>query len=151
VETPGQRGIGTVRPASISNGGDPTGIVEQVTWESWGGEVAMGDGVGYYVGPGEGGADARPEPATVFAFDLGDCHGQLAYRAVQWFFPEQGEHYDPSTQQLRTSSGEELTTSIDICPDEVYDSTASSSPGTTPESISSGDMGVDESPSTTIP
>jgi hypothetical protein len=29
------------------------------------------------------------------AFDLGNCDGKLMYRAVEWYFPQHGEHFNP--------------------------------------------------------
>jgi hypothetical protein len=47
------RGFGEVRPATVFNGGDPTGLVTGITWSSWGGSTATGTGTSDYVGPGQ--------------------------------------------------------------------------------------------------
>ena len=31
------------------------------------------------------------------AFDLGICGGELMYQAVEWYFSEYGESFDPSS------------------------------------------------------
>src|SRR5690242_5464978 len=38
---PSQQGYGEVRPRVIFNGGDPTGLVQNISWTSWGGEQAL--------------------------------------------------------------------------------------------------------------
>lgn len=91
------RGYGSARPATIDNGGDSTGIVTGVTWQSWGGAQATGTGTAYYDPPGKPFADAFAETATVVAFDLGTCDGVLMYQAVEWYFPETGGSFDPGT------------------------------------------------------
>lgn len=88
---PDLRGIGEVRPSEIWLGGTAAGTVDDITWDSWGEAQATGTGTGYYVGPGEFGADASAEPAVIVASDLGDCDGQLAYRRLNWYFPGQGQ------------------------------------------------------------
>ena len=89
VWAPNQDGFGEVRPDRFYGGGSPLGLVEAITWDSWGGSQATGTGTGYY---GDSGASARPEPARIVASDLGICHGQQAYRQVDWYFPNQGQH-----------------------------------------------------------
>ncbi len=90
-----QRGYGTVQPSAIDNGGDPTGIVEGVRWQSWGEDRAFGVGTSSYEPPGKMVADSIPEQATVVAFDLGSCNGVRSYNAVTWYFPQHGEKFDP--------------------------------------------------------
>jgi hypothetical protein len=87
-------GFGTVRPSSFSNGGDPTGDVGLVTWDSWGGARATGHGTSTYVAPDQATAQGTQERADIVAFDLGDCAGQYMYRKVQWYFPEHGQTFD---------------------------------------------------------
>ena len=81
---PGQTGFGEAHPVVIFAGGDPTGLVEDVEWRSWGAERAVG--VGYsWVPPADGPvAAATRERVTVVAWDLGACAGQPAYRALAW-------------------------------------------------------------------
>ncbi len=88
---PSAVGFGQVRPAQISLGGDPTGILTGITWLSWGGNQATGTGTSTYVGPNQTVAQGTVETATVVASDLGSCGGKSAYQQVKWYFPEQGE------------------------------------------------------------
>jgi hypothetical protein len=84
-------GFGEVKPAEISFGGDPTGLLTGITWQSWGGDTATGTGTSTYVGPNQSAAQGVQERATVVASDLGRCGGVAAYQQVKWYFPEQGE------------------------------------------------------------
>ncbi|MGH3303999.1 MAG: hypothetical protein ACRDOK_20450 [Streptosporangiaceae bacterium] len=90
-------GYGSVRPATLNNGGDPTGIVGNLSWQSWGGPEAVGTGIGYYDPPNVPVAQATKEQATVVAFDLGTCAGQYVYQAVEWYFPESGGSFNPAS------------------------------------------------------
>lgn len=90
------QGFGQVRPPKIFNGGDPTGLVTHVVWRSWGGAQAVATGISDYVGPGQTVAGGRQEPVTVVAFNLGTCDGTLMYRAVEWYFPQHKQAFDPS-------------------------------------------------------
>lgn len=90
VWAPAQQGYSEVRPTTVDNGGDPTGLVEQIEWESWGGDRAVGTGISTVVrDPSAGVAGSSPEDVLIVAFDLGDCHGTRAYRAVAWYPPAQ--------------------------------------------------------------
>ncbi len=84
-------GFGRAKPAEISLGGDPTGVVTGITWTSWGGDTATGTGTSTYVGPNQSAAQGVEETATVVASDLGTCGGGAAYQQVKWYFPQQGE------------------------------------------------------------
>jgi len=88
-------GFGRVRPPRIFNGGDPTGLVSHVTWKSWGGATATGTGRSDYVGPSQSVATGTEEPVTVVAFRRGTCHGKLMYQAVEWYFPQHGQRFNP--------------------------------------------------------
>jgi hypothetical protein len=90
-----QQGYGQSRPTEISNGGDPTGIVTGITWQSWGGPKATGTGTGSYDPPNQPVSNSIQTTATVVAFDLGTCQGKLMYRAVEWYFPGEGQTFDP--------------------------------------------------------
>lgn len=92
-------GFGLVKPSTINNGGDPSGIVTHISWTSWGGTEAVGTGIGEYVGPGQSIATGSQEPTTVIAFDLGTCDGKLMYRAVEWYFPQHGQAFDPGNYE----------------------------------------------------
>lgn len=89
------QGFGQVKPAKIFNGGDPTGLVTKITWSSWGGAQAVGAGMSDYVGPGQSVATGKQKPVTVIAFKLGTCHGTLMYKAVEWYFPKEGQSFSP--------------------------------------------------------
>jgi len=88
---PNGMGFGTVRPAEISFGGDPTGVLTGVTWQSWGGAQATGTGTSTYVAPGQTVAQGTQETATVVASGLGTCKGAPAYQQVVWYFPQHGQ------------------------------------------------------------
>jgi hypothetical protein len=92
----GVQGYGHARPSGLNGGGDPTGIVTNLTWSSWGGASAKGTGLAEYVAPDQSVAQGTEEKATVVAFDLGTCNGKKAYRAVEWYFPGRGQHFDPN-------------------------------------------------------
>lgn len=89
---PYQEGYQAVEPEQIVNGGSPTGVVKDITWQNWGAERATGTGIGWV--EGETVAGGHEETMTVVAFDLGTCGGRRAYRAVQWF--PAPESFDPS-------------------------------------------------------
>jgi hypothetical protein len=89
-------GFGNVRPAEIFNGGDPTGLVTKITWQSWGGATATGTGTTTYVPANAPVADGQQETATVVAFNLGNCGGTYMYQAVEWYFPQHGQSFNPA-------------------------------------------------------
>jgi hypothetical protein len=86
-------GWGKVRPAEVFNGGDPTGLVTHISWSSWGGGRATGSGTSDWPYPDV--AAGKQEPVTIVAFDLGPCAGKRMYRAVEWFFPQHGQTFNP--------------------------------------------------------
>jgi len=86
----GQKGYGTVRPSTVYNGGDPTGLVEHINWLEWGGPNAIGSGFSVYVAPNQSVAQGTLQRATIIAFDRGTCGGHPAYLAVEWYFPQHG-------------------------------------------------------------
>jgi hypothetical protein len=94
--TNNSQGFGEVRPATVFNGGDPTGLVTHITWSSWGDSTATGTGTSDYVGPGQSVATGTQEAVTIAAFHLGTCDGKLMYQAVEWYFPQHGQNFDPS-------------------------------------------------------
>lgn len=90
----GTEGYGQARPAIVFNGGDPSGRITDIQWQSWGGAEAVGKGVaGYSAGPFL--LPLKVEPSTIVAFDLGRCDGKLVYRAIEWYFPAEHEQFDP--------------------------------------------------------
>ncbi len=84
-------GFGSIEPATISLGGDPTGVISAVAWSSWGDSTATGSGIAAYVAPGQATATAMKQSATVVAFNLGDCNGEMVYRDILWYFPQYGQ------------------------------------------------------------
>ena len=94
-----QRGYGTVRPATIDGGGSSTGLVENISWSSWGGPQATGTGTALWVPPGAPNAAGVRQPANIVAYNLGTCNGKPAYQAVKWYFPGKGESFNPSGGQ----------------------------------------------------
>lgn len=91
----GGKGFGQVRPSVVYNGGDNTGYVGHVVWKSWGGPRATGSGIGEYVGPHQFPATGTEERTTIVAFDLGTCHGKVMYQAVEWYYPQHGQRFNP--------------------------------------------------------
>ena len=93
------KGFGLVRPSTVFNGGDPSGLVLNVVWGSWGGPRAVGTGISDYSAPNQSVAGGTQLPATIVAFNLGTCDGKLMYQAVEWYFPERGQVFDPNTYE----------------------------------------------------
>jgi hypothetical protein len=93
------QGFGQVKPAKIFNGGDPTGLVTNVVWSSWGGARATAAGTAEYVGPNQSVASGTEETATVLAFDLGTCGGKYMYQAIEWYFPQHNQAFNPNTYE----------------------------------------------------
>ncbi len=92
-----QAGYGHVRPRTVFNGGDPTGLVTHIHWRSWGGAKAIGTGTTDYVGPNQSVATGTQESARIIAFHLGSCHGRRAYDAIEWYFPAHGGRFSAGT------------------------------------------------------
>jgi hypothetical protein len=90
----GTKGFGQVKPRTIFYGGDPTGLVCYIHWQSWGGPVARGTGVGLYVGGGIV-ANGHAAKATVVASKLGTWKGRPAYNKLTWSFPDHGRDLRP--------------------------------------------------------
>jgi hypothetical protein len=86
----GTKGFGQVKPREIFYGGDPTGLVCDIHWHSWGGRVARGTGVGWYVSAKESVAQGHAAIATVVASRLGKWKGRPAYNRLTWSFPNRG-------------------------------------------------------------
>jgi len=92
-------GFGHIKPIVVYNGGDNTGYVGHVVWKSWGGPKAIGTGIGEYVGPGQFPATGSEERTTVVAFKLGTCDHKLMYKAIEWYFPQHGQKFNPYTYE----------------------------------------------------
>jgi hypothetical protein len=73
-------GFGTVKPKKIFNGGDPSGLVSNISWSHWGAAKAIGTGKTSIFRPG-GGFYPHRVRAQLRASKLGHCraHGPLAY------------------------------------------------------------------------
>lgn len=100
------QGCGQVEPSEINMEGDPTSIVSNIQWKSWGGPQATGIGTGWYVEPNQIVAQGTHEAATVVAFNLGNCGSTYGYQAVIWYFPQYGETFSPSDGYYNTCTGE---------------------------------------------
>ena len=44
---------------------------------------------------GQSVATGKQKPVTVVAFKLCTCHGTLMYKAVEWYFPKEGQAFSP--------------------------------------------------------
>jgi hypothetical protein len=64
-------GFGHARPSTIFQGGDPTGLVCHIHWLSWGGPLAVGTGIGWYVNSHESVAEGQAAPVVVVLYRLG--------------------------------------------------------------------------------
>jgi hypothetical protein len=80
---PASKGFGTMRPAEIFNGGDPSGLVTGIHWSSWGGSTAVGAGLNAIFKP-QGGYYRQLVRIDLTARDRGMCPGSthLAYRQL---------------------------------------------------------------------
>ena len=102
------RGFGEVKPSQFFNGGDTAGLVQHIRWKSWGGPEAVGTGLSEYVAPNQDVTEGRSQPATVVAFKLGTCFGNFIYQAIEWYFPEHAQRFNPS-QYENVCSGSFVT------------------------------------------
>jgi hypothetical protein len=84
-------GWGHVAPCAVYNGGDLLGSVEGLVWSSWGGPEAVGSGEAGFLKPG-----LPLEPIVLVAYDLGICDGILMYQALEGYYPDRGQHFDPT-------------------------------------------------------
>lgn len=84
------QGFGQVKPREIFYGGDPTGLVCDIHWQSWGGRIARGTGVGWYISGSESVAQGHAAIASVTASNLGTWKGRPAYNRLTWSFPNHG-------------------------------------------------------------
>lgn len=75
---PNGTGWGTAEPAKIFNGGDPSGLITEVRWTSWGGATARGVGRNPIFKP-HGGYYRKPVAIGLKASGLGRCAGKPAY------------------------------------------------------------------------
>lgn len=75
---PNGTGWGTAEPKKIFNGGDPSGLVTDIHWRSWGGASAVGFGRTSIFKP-HGGYYRRQVRLELKAHGLGHCGNQRAY------------------------------------------------------------------------
>jgi hypothetical protein len=75
---PNGEGWGIEHPSQIFNGGDPSGLITHVHWNSWGGPVAFGWGRNPIFKPG-GGYYRHPVAIKLRANAIGRCEGRRAY------------------------------------------------------------------------
>ena len=74
-------------------GGDPTGLVCRIHWLSWGGEFAVGTGVGRCINSHESVAEGHSAPAVVVLYRLGTWDGRSAYKRWNWYYPGKGSGF----------------------------------------------------------
>lgn len=87
-------GYGEVQPNRIQTCCDELTLVTNVQWQSWGGPQATGTGDSDYA-QGVCVLCGTSKQVTVVAFDLGYCGSTYAYQAVTWYFPEEGQSFNP--------------------------------------------------------
>jgi hypothetical protein len=85
------KGFGLVKPKTVFLGGDPTGLVTKLTWNSWGSPVTVGTGTGYYPPPGNPVVAAVKVRVTLDASKLGTCKGHKAYKRLSFTFHYKGK------------------------------------------------------------
>jgi hypothetical protein len=95
----GISGFGEVAPADITLGETlPAPQLDSISWSNWGAADATGQGQSVDGTNQSGPMSSWPlEPITVVAFDLGSCNGgPPAYEEVEWYFPGDGQTFDPN-------------------------------------------------------
>lgn len=77
-------GWGMYKPSEIFNGGDPSGMIDGISWTGWGMPEAIGYGKTYIFKP-NGGYYPGSVTAELRALDLGHCSagGPLAYQVLE--------------------------------------------------------------------
>ncbi len=75
---PTGEGWGTAHPRTIFNGGDPSGLITDVYWSSWGSTTARGTGRNPIFKP-HGGYYRHAVRIELEAKRLGQCEGRRAY------------------------------------------------------------------------
>jgi hypothetical protein len=83
---PNGEGWGTERPVTIYNGGDPSGLVTDIRWLTWGGDTAIGWGKNAIFRP-RGGYYRRPVAIKLRAARIGRCDGHRAYTRLSYREP----------------------------------------------------------------
>ena len=80
-------GFGTAEPATIFNGGDPSGLVTQIKWSGWGNPTVIGYGLNPIFKP-HGGYYRKPARIELRATDLGKCGNRRAYTRLEVRIPK---------------------------------------------------------------
>lgn len=110
-------GFGEVKPSRFYDGGDPALLVTRIAWKSWGGSDAIGTGLSEYVAPNQDVAQGKEQPASIVAFRLGSCFGDYVYQAVEWYFPQHGQRFNPDQyENVCTDAFVTSTTTAPACP-----------------------------------
>jgi hypothetical protein len=79
-------GWGTYKPREIFNGGDPSGMIQAISWSTWGKAQTYGFGNAFiFRAPPLGGYYPHAVRVELLASDLGRCtpRGPLAYQRLQ--------------------------------------------------------------------
>jgi hypothetical protein len=100
-----QEGYGHVKPSTVYNGGDSSGLVKNIRWSMWGSSRAIGEGLGLWIGPKRHSFEGTRERVRIVLFQLGYCHGKRAYEAIEWYFPQHGERFS-ATNYIEACTGE---------------------------------------------
>lgn len=86
---PDGEGWGSARPRRVYNGGDPSGLVTEIQWTSWGSDTAIGYGLGNIFKPH--GGYYHPVVVELRAQNLGHCGSQGAYTQLAIRVPSKPE------------------------------------------------------------
>jgi hypothetical protein len=87
-------GWGTVRPSRLFNGGDGSGDIFKITWSSWGGAVATGQGKNSIFSP-KGGYYRHPVRILLRAKDPTACGASGALDYKHLYFREPRRPHGP--------------------------------------------------------
>ena len=87
------KGFGQIKPRTIYMGGDETGLVCRIHWLSWGGQLAIGTGTGWYINSHESVSQGHPAPVVVVLYRLGIWQGRPAYTKWTWYYPGNGSGF----------------------------------------------------------
>lgn len=80
-------GWGTAEPSEIFSGGDPSGLVTDITWSGWGNPTAIGHGLNAIFKP-HGGYYRKPAHIELRATRLGKCGKRRAYTKLEVRIPK---------------------------------------------------------------
>ena len=83
---PNGEGWRTEHPSAIYNGGDASGSIRHVRWNSWGGEEAIGWGRNPIFRP-RGGYFRHLVWIKLKAWEIGECEGRRAYTRLSFRAP----------------------------------------------------------------